>query len=178
VFFSRTTAEKATQLKLLEVYVSSVQHTVLVSWHDHIHFLSGYVLPIIARAIGLVGMRRRPRSKMNCTVFYEDGLAVYSITLHREHPDTTKNLLRRTLFEGLVRALAMKPGRRPAIAQCTHGAPESGAITISRHVSRLQPRRPLPAPSAVCGALLPVTFAPTWPRLWKKPRATNFAVSL
>jgi len=86
---------------------------------DHLIFPGGVLLPLSARGTGVPGMPDRPWSRLSADLFYTGLPLIYSVTLRREPPDALKGSLRarRTLFEGVMLALAEKTGRRPSMAE-------------------------------------------------------------
>ena len=86
---------------------------------DHLVFPGGVLLPLSARGAGVPGMPDRPWSRLSADLFYAGLPLIYSVTLRREPPDALKGSLRarRTLFEGVMLALAEKTGRRPSMAE-------------------------------------------------------------
>ncbi len=86
---------------------------------DHLVFPGGVLLPLSARGAGVPGMPDRPWSRLSADLFYTGLPLIYSVTLRREPPDALKGSLRarRTLFEGVMLALAEKTGRRPSMAE-------------------------------------------------------------
>ncbi len=86
---------------------------------DHLVFPGGVLLPLSARGAGVPGMPDRPWSRLSADLFYTGLPLIYSVTLQREPPDALKGSLRarRTLFEGIMLALAEKTGRRPSMAE-------------------------------------------------------------
>jgi hypothetical protein len=86
---------------------------------DHLVFPGGILLPLSARGTGVPGLADRPWSRLSADLFYTNLPLLYSLTLKREPPDTLRGSLRarRTLFEGLMIALAEKTGRRPSMAE-------------------------------------------------------------
>ena len=86
---------------------------------DHLVFPGGVLLPLSARGAGVPGMPDRPWSRLSADLFYTGLPLIYSLTLQREPPDALKGSLRarRTLFEGVMLALAEKTGRRPSMAE-------------------------------------------------------------
>lgn len=77
------------------------------------------MLPLSLRGKGVPGMAERPWSRLSVHDFDTQVPFVYSIALRRESPDVLRSSLRarRTLFEGLMLALAEKTGRRPSLAE-------------------------------------------------------------
>ena len=82
-------------------------------------FPGGIMLPMSVRGRGLPGMPERPWARLKAGDFLVGAPLVYSLSLRREAPDLLKGSLRarRTLFEGLLLALAEKTGRRPSLAE-------------------------------------------------------------
>jgi hypothetical protein len=95
---------------------------------DHLIFPNGLLLPLSARGTGVPGMADRPWSRLSAELFYTNLPLLYSLTLRREPPDTLRGSLRarRTLFEGLMIALAEKTGRRPCIILCKSASESYG----------------------------------------------------
>jgi hypothetical protein len=88
---------------------------------DSLTFPGGVIFPLTLRdGGGAPGMPERPWGKLSAVDFQETGTpAFYSLALRREPPDVLRGSLRarRTLFEGLLMALAEKTGRRPSMAE-------------------------------------------------------------
>jgi len=86
---------------------------------DYLRFPGGYLLPLSARGGGVPGMTDRPWSRLSADVFFPNLPVLYSLALRREPPDVLRGSLRarRTLFEGMMLALAEKTGRRPSLAE-------------------------------------------------------------
>jgi hypothetical protein len=131
---------------------------------DRLTFPGGVLLPLSARGAGVPGMPERPWSRLSADIFYSTGLPLlYSLALRREAPDTLRSSLRtrRTLFEGVMLALAEKTGRRPSLAeQATDGAMDAAEseIALGKPAFRAallaglfaHPARPEEAESARC----------------------------
>jgi len=86
---------------------------------DRLFFPGGVMLPLSLRGKGVPGMPERPWSRLSAQDFYSNVPLVYSLSLRREPPDVLRGSLRarRTLFEGLMLAMAEKTGRRPSLAE-------------------------------------------------------------
>ena len=99
--------------------ISSIAPEAVELGEDHLVFPGGVLLPLSARGSGVPGMPDRPWSRLNADLFYTGMPVIYSVTLRREPPDALKGSLRarRTLFEGVMLALAEKTGRRPSMAE-------------------------------------------------------------
>jgi hypothetical protein len=100
-------------------FITSIAPEAVELGEDHLVFPDGILLPLSARGTGLPGMSDRPWARLSADLFYTNLPLFYSLTLHRELPDTLRGSLRarRTLFEGLMLALAEKTGRRPSMAE-------------------------------------------------------------
>ena len=87
---------------------------------DYLQFSKVVVLPVTARGVGVPGMSERPWSRLYADLFFAGNAPImYSISIHREPPDTMQSNLRarRTMTEGLLLAMAEKTGRRPSMAE-------------------------------------------------------------
>lgn len=100
-------------------FISSIAPEAVELGEDHLVFPGGVLLPLSARGAGVPGMPDRPWSRLSADLFYTGLPLIYSLTLRREPPDALKGSLRarRTLFEGVMLALAEKTGRRPSMAE-------------------------------------------------------------
>jgi hypothetical protein len=102
-------------------YCAAVAPQAVDVGEDSLIFPGGVLLPLTLRdSGGAPGMLERPWGKLSAGVFQETGVPVlYSVALRREPPDVLRGSLRarRTLFEGLLLALAEKTGRRPSLAE-------------------------------------------------------------
>ncbi len=102
-------------------YCAAVAPQAVEVGEDSLTFPGGVLLPLTLRdGGGALGMAERPWRKLSAGVFQEAGSPmVYSVALRREPPDLLRGSLRarRTLFEGLLLALAEKTGRRPSMAE-------------------------------------------------------------
>jgi hypothetical protein len=100
-------------------FLSSIAPEAVELGEDHLVFPGGVLLPLSARGAGVPGMPDRPWSRLSADLFYTGLPLIYSVTLRREPPDALKGSLRarRTLFEGVMLALAEKTGRRPSMAE-------------------------------------------------------------
>ena len=128
-------------LKQHEQYRAAVAPQAVELGEDRLFFPGGVMLPLSLRGKGVPGMSARAWSRLNIQDFYINTPSVYSITLRREAPDVLRGSLRarRTLFEGLMLAMAEKTGRRPSLAEqaADHAmdAAES-AVTLGRPAFR------------------------------------------
>ena len=100
-------------------FIASIAPEAVEVREDHLVFPGGILLPLSARGTGVPGMADRPWSRLSADLFYTNLPLLYSLTLRREPPDTLRGSLRarRTLFEGMMMALAEKTGRRPSMAE-------------------------------------------------------------
>jgi hypothetical protein len=100
-------------------FLASIAPEAVELGEDHLVFPGGVLLPLSARGAGVPGMPDRPWSRLSADLFYTGLPLIYSVTLRREPPDALKGSLRarRTLFEGVMLALAEKTGRRPSMAE-------------------------------------------------------------
>jgi hypothetical protein len=102
-------------------YCAAVAPQAVEVAEDSLTFPGGVLLPLALRdGGGAPGMPERPWGKLSAEVFQQAGLPeFYSVALRREPPDVLRGSLRarRTLFEGLLLALAEKTGRRPSMAE-------------------------------------------------------------
>jgi hypothetical protein len=100
-------------------FLTSIAPEAVELREDYLVFPGGILLPLSARGTGVPGMADRPWSRLSADLFYTNLPLLYSLTLRREPPDTLRGSLRarRTLFEGLMLALAEKTGRRPSMAE-------------------------------------------------------------
>jgi hypothetical protein len=101
-------------------YRAAVASPAISLAEDYLLFPKAVVLPITARGTGVPGMTERPWSRLRAETFFASSAPViYSLTIHREPPDTMQSNLRarRTLMEGLLLAAAEKTGRRPSMAE-------------------------------------------------------------
>jgi hypothetical protein len=101
-----------------EQFAASIASEAVEVLEDHLLFPGGYLLPLSARGSGVPGMPDRPWSRLTADVFFPNLPVIYSLALRREPPDVLRGSLRarRTLFEGLMMAMAEKTGRRPSMA--------------------------------------------------------------
>jgi hypothetical protein len=132
VFLYGTTSEKTNYRRLLKEYLSKVALAALVPDHDHICFGDGCVPSVTVRATGKAGRHERACSKMDCSVFYGNGLAVCAMALRREFPDAIRNSLwaRRNSSEDLLLALATRTGQRPSVPKASEIATMHQAESI------------------------------------------------
>ncbi len=100
-------------------YRTAVAPQAVEIGEDRLFFPGGIMLPLALRGKGVPGMPERPWSRLRAQDFYSNVPFVYSISLRREPPAMLRSSLRarRTLFEGLMLALAEKTGRRPSLAE-------------------------------------------------------------
>lgn len=101
-------------------YCAAVAPQAVEVGEDHLAFPTGVLLPLTLRDGGAPGMPERPWGKLSAALFQETGVPLlYSLALQRQPPDVLRGNLRarRTLFEGLLLALAEKTGRRPSMAE-------------------------------------------------------------
>jgi hypothetical protein len=100
-------------------FILSIAPEAVEVREDHLVFPGGALLPLSARGAGVPGMADRPWSRLSADLFFTNIPLIYSLTLRREPPDTLRGSLRarRTLFEGVMLALAEKTGRRPSMAE-------------------------------------------------------------
>jgi len=102
-----------------EQYRTAVAPQAVELREDRLFFPGGVMLPLSLRGKGVPGMPERPWSRLSAQDFYANVPLVYSLSLRREPPNVLRGSLRarRTLFEGLMLALAEKTGRRPSLAE-------------------------------------------------------------
>jgi hypothetical protein len=107
------------QAEQCERYRAAVAPQAVEVGEERLVFPGGAMLPITLRGKGVPGMPERPWSRLAAQDFYTNTPLVYSLSLRRETPDVLRGSLRarRTLFEGLLLAMAEKTGRRPSIAE-------------------------------------------------------------
>lgn len=108
------------QNKEAEKFRSLVASPAISLAEDYLVFPKVVVLPITPRGVGVPGMAERPWSRLHSETFFAGNAPViYSVSIHREPPDTMRSNLRarRTLSEGVLLALAEKTGRRPSMAE-------------------------------------------------------------
>jgi hypothetical protein len=102
-------------------YSAAVAPQAVEVGEDSLTFPGGVLLPLTLRGgASAPGMPERPWGKLPAGVFQEiDAPTIYSLALRRQLPDVLRGSLRarRTLFEGLLLALAEKTGRRPSMAE-------------------------------------------------------------
>lgn len=113
--------EKETRNASEDGYSAAVAPQAVEVDEDSLTFPGGVLLPLTLRdGGGAPGMPERPWGKLTTEVFQEAGVPIfYSLALRREPPDVLRGSLRarRTLFEGMLLALAEKTGRRPSMAE-------------------------------------------------------------
>jgi hypothetical protein len=122
-------------------YRTAVAPQAVELGEDRLSFPGGVMLPLSLRSKGGPGMPARPWSRLSALDFYASVPSVFSLSLRREPPDMLRGSLRarRTLFEGLMLALAEKTGRRPSLAeQVTDQAMDAAesAITLGKPAFR------------------------------------------
>ena len=103
-----------------ELYQAAVAPQAVEVQEDRLVFPGSVMLPISVRSGGVPGMSERPWARLAADAFHVPGLpVVYSLALLRQAPDTLRKSLRarRTLFEGVMLAMAQKTGRRPSMAE-------------------------------------------------------------
>lgn len=100
-------------------YLEAVAPEAVEIGEDRLRFPRAVLLPLAVRAQSLPGMPQRPWGQAASADFLPDAPALYSLALRREAPDALRSSLRmrRTLFEGVLSALAEKTGRRPSRAE-------------------------------------------------------------
>ncbi len=100
-------------------YRTAVAPQAVELGEDRLFFPDGVMLPLSLRGKGVPGMPERPWSRLSARDFYTSSPLVYSLSLRREPPDVLRGSLRarRTLFEGVMLAMAEKTGRRPSLAE-------------------------------------------------------------
>ena len=113
------TTKNDRSLKQHEEYRTAVAPQAVEMGEDRLFFPGGVMLPLSLRGKGVPGMPERPWSRLRAQDFYANTPLIYSISLRRESPDVLRSSLRtrRTLFEGLMLAMAEKTGRRPSLAE-------------------------------------------------------------
>ncbi len=113
--------EKEDRIVPEDGYCAAVAPQAVEVGEDGLIFPAGVLLPLTLRdGGGAPGMPERSWGKLSAGVFLEAGVPIfYSVALRREPPDVLRGSLRarRTLFEGLLLALAEKTGRRPSMAE-------------------------------------------------------------
>ncbi|HUF37835.1 MAG TPA: hypothetical protein VMN57_04880 [Anaerolineales bacterium] len=105
--------------KATSEYLEAVAPESLAFTDDSIRFPETVLYPLTLRAEGLPGLPQRPWSRLEAEDLIGGGPAVVSLALVREPPEVLQRSLRarRTLFEGVLLALAEKTGRRPSQAE-------------------------------------------------------------
>jgi len=102
-------------------YRASVAPAAVELKEDSLEFPLVIMLPLAVRSGPQpVGMSNRPWAALSADLFVRRGNpGLYSVTVQRQVPDTTRGSIRtrRTLFEGLLGAMAQKTGRRPTMAE-------------------------------------------------------------
>ena len=115
-------------------FAAAVAPQALEVGPDRLSFPGGVMLPLSLRGQGVPGMAGRPWSNLTAQDFFTNSPLVYSLALRREAPDLLRGSLRarRTLFEGVLLAMAEKTGRRPSMAeQATDQALDAAESAIS-----------------------------------------------
>jgi hypothetical protein len=102
-----------------EEYRAAVASQAVEIGEDRLFFPGETMLPLSLRGKGVPGMPERPWSRLVAQDFMINTPLIYSLSLRREAPDVLRSSLRtrRTLFEGLMLAMAEKTGRRPSMAE-------------------------------------------------------------
>jgi hypothetical protein len=102
-----------------EGYRAAVAPQAVEMGEDRLFFPGGIMLPLSLRGKGVPGMPERPWSRLSAQDFIINTPLLYSFSLRRESPEVLRSSLRtrRTLFEGLMLAMAEKTGRRPSMAE-------------------------------------------------------------
>ena len=116
-----------------EVYHAAVAPQALEMGEERVVFPGGTMLPLSVRGRGVPGLPERPWTRLTAQDFYTNAPMMYSLSLRREPPDVLRGSLRarRTLFEGLMLAMAEKTGRRPSQAeQATDAAMDAAGREI------------------------------------------------
>ena len=101
-------------------YTSAVAPEAVEVQEDRLIFPGGVLLPLSVRGGGVPGMTDRPWANLQAEIFTNLNTPnIYSVALRRESPDTLRSTMRarRTLFEGVLMAMAEKTGRRPSMAE-------------------------------------------------------------
>ena len=112
--------DPASQSKESEDFRSVVASASFKIGRDYLEFPKVVVLPLTARGVGVPGMSERPWARLHADIFFTGNAPImYSLSVHRELPDTMQSNLRarRTLTEGVILAMAEKTGRRPSMAE-------------------------------------------------------------
>lgn len=118
-----------------EQFIAAVAPQALEIDEDRIRFPNGTLLPLAVREAGTPGDASRPMTNLHAGELLRDIPAFYSATFRRELPDTLRGTLRakRTVFEGVLMALAEKTGRRPSSAeQATDQALDAAESALAR----------------------------------------------
>jgi hypothetical protein len=126
--------QKRKNAELEEQYNVAVAPQAVELGEERLSFPGGTMLPLSVRGRGVPGMPERPWSRLVARDFYTNAPMVYSLSLRREPPDVLRGSMRarRTLFEGLMLAMAEKTGRRPSQAeQATDAAMDAAESAIS-----------------------------------------------
>ncbi|MBU2611395.1 MAG: hypothetical protein KJ606_10710 [Chloroflexi bacterium] len=113
-------ASAALVLSPVETYISAVAPEAVEVQEDRLIFPGGALLPLSVRGGGVPGMTDRPWANLQAEAFTNLNIPnIYSVALRRESPDTLRSTMRarRTLFEGVLMAMAEKTGRRPSMAE-------------------------------------------------------------
>jgi len=101
-------------------YAGSVAPEAVEVQEDRLVFPGGVLLPLSVRGGGVPGMTNRPWANLQAETFTNSNTPnIFSVSLRRESPDTLRKSMRarRTLFEGVMLAMAEKTGRRPSMAE-------------------------------------------------------------
>ena len=100
-------------------YLEAVAPESLAFTEDSIRFPDTALFPLTIRAEGLPGLPQRPWSRLEGDDLLGTGPSIASLVLRREPPEVLQRSLRarRTLFEGVLLALAERTGRRPSRAE-------------------------------------------------------------
>jgi hypothetical protein len=133
-------------------YLAAVAPEAFEIETDRLVFPTGLMLPLTVRAAGMPGLPQRPWSRIRAQDFQTGVPYLYSVSLQRELPDVLRRSLRvrRTIFEGVLLALAEKTGRRPSMAE------QHTDIALDETESRVAMGEPV-----FRAALLAGLFAPT-----------------
>ena len=125
----------STKSEAADEYRRSVAPAGLELAEDYLIFPDAILLPISARGGGIIpGMAGRPWSSIEAKTFIGSAPAIYSLTIHREPPNTVGAELRarRTLAEGVMNVLAEKTGRRPSMAEMAQDSAMDSAESRAR----------------------------------------------
>lgn len=138
-------------------YLTSVAPEAVEIEKDRLRLSNTVMLPLSVRATGIPGAPDRAWARIHARDFAAGVPSVYSVAIRRELPDALRTSLRvrRTLFEGVLLALAEKTGRRPSRAE------QHADTALDEAESRIALGDPVYRITLLAGLMAPAAFEAT-----------------